>query len=641
MMRKLLLSTLVLGLLTGCGSDDTQEQPVDPITSPKKSKYLTVDIKPDAKFEGQFEVYLGRYADQLKDWLQSDQARDLNKDDHIDERDAHLDGVFNPPETPLIIDADEMHQLLSSNPDGLGAGSARGDIFVDGHYGIFDALRYLAFTRSDLKLENIKEPIETGRDTFEFSVSWDSNGDGTFDEQDNDIYANFQSPDWHSRIKFDGGELTTLNGTLDGLGPQGEAHYERLDQMLIQPGMTIRFQPFSPEMTQRRRWVQDREMARLQESGGKVVLPQLIVMKSMNTQPLVLQNLEITAHDMRPDIFQPGVITKMDIFLSAADSGLDVAFNYWPSLSTGATVEHFGLFRVDGLASEVARGWTTGWGEMVADNDFNPLSKCDFSSPAGGSQDLVVDPEHCRLDWQSSFGGTKMHIMSDVWVINQPEEYALALYGDHYQLFGMEEYSGKATTERDFSPQEDGSDIMTLQVFDLPDDSGSASDKAILKPEHFGWGIADCTECHNAEKAPLGHGGYSWPINSSDGFSETQPYYCATCHGNNGAPQGHGETARCFWCHAGDSNTPKHHGEASTRKLYQGDEIKSNDKIYNSSQGGVPDPNDPNDLSVLPRDKDGNYSEYQEIWSSVNSDWDMSRVFPDPYSCMTCHPNSN
>lgn len=628
-MNKILSSALLLGLLTGCGSDETTtESPVIP--APEKPKYLTLDIKPEAKFEGTFNVYLGRFPDPLKDWLQSEHARDLTGDGHIDERDAHLDGVFNPKATPVVIDAAKMHQLLRTNPDGLGAGSARSDIFKDGHYSVFDALRYLAATRNDLKIESVISPQESGRDTYEFTVSWDSNRDGIFDEQDNDLkdnlvnYDNYLGKDWHFRFTFDGGDLTTLNGTLDGLGPQGEVTYGRMDQFWVQPGMNIRFQPFSPEMTERRHWVQDREMARLAESGGKVILPLLRLMPSMTQAPTDLINLEVTPHNMRPDIFQDDVITKMDIFLSAADTGTDIAFNYWPSLSTGAEVGHFALFRALEVASEVGRGWTTAYGDMAVQGDFNPHSKCDFSSPAGGGQDILVDPEHCRLDWNSNFGGNALHIMPDVGVMNQPVGFAMAAIKSHYELFGMTEYSGKVVTQRDFSPLEDGSDVMTLQVFPLPEDNQGP----ILEETHFGWGIADCTECHNEAKDPNGHGGYSWPINSSDGFDVTQPYYCATCHGNNGAPNGHGETARCFWCHAGESK-PAHHGEASTQKLYQGDELKSNDHIYN----------DPNELNALPRDKDGNYQAYEKVWSSVNSDWDMSRVFPDPYSCMTCHKN--
>jgi len=648
-MRKKLYSALLLSILAGCGSDDSPQAPVTPEEpKPEKSKYLTMDIKTDAKFTGEFYVHLGRYDDPVTRWIHDNSDLDnkdrpkadgpdvdFNKDGWIDERDAHLAGVYNPEEVTIKVDAIKMHQLLMTNPDGLGAGTARPDIFVEGHYSVFDALRYLALTRDDLKLESIRFPEETGRDTFEFKVSWDRNGDGVFDEQDNNIYSNNQSKDWHFRFKNSGGDFKKINSTISGIGPQGELTYNRMDQYWIDQEMTIRFQPFSPEMTERRRWIQDIEMARVDAAGGKVILPELIILPN-SENPTVIRDLEVTPHNMRPDIFQPGVITKMDVFLSAADQGLDVAFNYWPTLSTGAKVGHFGLWRVQGITSDVGRGWTTAYGDHAMTYDFTRNSECDFSSPASGGQNLTVAPEHCRMDWKTNFGGQGVHVMSDVWVMNQPMEYALIDIKSHYDVWGMPEYSGKDIIERDFSQIEDGSDIMTLQVFDLPDELNSESSKATLKPTHFGWGIADCTECHNADKAPQGHGGYSWPINSQDGFDETQPYYCATCHGSNGAPQGHGETARCFWCHDTKENRPLHHGDASTQRRYQDSkgEIKSNPYIYNTNSPKK-------ELNSLPRDKNGNYEEYTDLMSSMNSDWDMSRVFPDPYSCMTCHPNSN
>jgi len=642
-MRKLLLSTLLLSLLTGCGSDNTQDQPDEPVTpDPEKSKYLTLDIKPEAKFEGTFKVNLGRYPDPVKAWLQSDEAYHQGDHTHdkmetgqyyaVDERDALLAGIVNEPEAAIIVDAADMHQLLMTNPDGLGAGSARSDIFVSGHYSVFDALRYLALTRNDIKLDNIIGYNDSGRDTYEFTLSWDCNGDGEFSDTDNiskesgNIYgcgvnsSNYDSPDWHFRFTFENGEMAKANGTLNGVGPQGEASYERMDQFWLKPGMKIRFQSFSPEMTQRRHWVQDREMSRLTQNSGKVIVPTFSVNTPPPMTPTVIKELEVTAHNMRPDIFQPGVITGMDIFLSAADAGLDIKFNYWPSLSTGAEVGSFALFRAQGISSEVGRGWSTMYGEHATQSDFSRHSVCDFSS-----QGIIVDPEHCRRDWQSRFGGNVVHQMSDRWVMNQPPEFVMAGFKDHYETWGMPEYSGKDRVERDFNLEEDGSDVMTLQVFTLPEDN----DRLVLQPSHFGWGIADCTECHNETKQPLGHGGYSWPVNSSDGFDEVQPYYCATCHGNNGAPKAHGETARCFWCHDSEENRPAHHGDASTQRFYQGDEVKSNSHIYNY----------PNEIAALPRDKMGNFREYDNIWSSVNSDWDMSKPFPDPYSCMTCHQN--
>ena len=641
-MKKKLLCSLLLGLLTACGSDSDTSPEVPDIPNPNKPDFLVVDVKPDAKFTGNIYVTLGRFADPVKAWLQSDEAYhqgDHTHDKletgvlyHVDERDAALAGIVNEPEQEIAIDAEKMHQLLMTNPDGLGAGSARADIFVAGQYSVFDALRYLALTRDDIKLENVIPFDKTGRDTYEFEVSWDCNGDSIFDESDSvsadpdDTYGcgvnynNYKSKDWHFRFTFDDGVFRKTNGTLNGAGPQGELPYERMDQMWLTTGMNVRLQSFSPEMTQRRQWVQDKEMVRLEQNNGKVIVPSLSIIRHPPAAPIEIVDLEVKPHNMRPDIFQPGVITKLDTFLSAIDRGVDIGINYWPNLSTGAKVDHFGLFRAGGVSASGAIGWTTLFGERTLANDFNRHSSCDFSD-----QGLEVPPEHCRRDWQSKYGGNALHLMTDVWVMNQPVEYIIAAYKDLNEVNGPTEYSSKERVERDFSQNEDGSDIMTLQTFSVPE----VQDSQVLKSDHFGWGIADCTECHNENREPLGHGGHSWPINSSDGFEQTQPYYCASCHGNNGAPEGHGETARCFWCHDADANRPAHHGDASTRRIYEGEELKANDAIYNH----------PNEIAALPLDRMGNYAEYEKVWSSVNSDWDMSKTFPDPYSCVTCHQN--
>lgn len=641
-MRRELLSALFLSMLAGCGSDDSPIAPDIPETpEPEKSKYLTMDIVPKAEFTGTFTVDLGVYPDPIKRWFLSGTAKDLDGNGFVDEKDAALAGIINEdPGNTITVHAAEMDRVLKTNPDGLGAGSARSDIFVSGHYSAFDVLRYLVATRDDLRFDDIVSYKDSGRDTFEYRISWDCNGDGEFSDTDNENsepengdrikgsiydcginYSNLDSPDWHFQFLFGGGDFTRAMTSLGGFSPTGESNYERMDQFWIQSGVTLRFQSFSPEMTERRQWVQDREMARLVENGGKVIVPELTLFASEDTNR-VIRNLEVTPHNMRPDIFQPDVLTKMDVFLSAADAGTDIAYTYWESLSTGAEIGHFSLFRTLGVAAEGATGWNTYNGEKAIENDFSPFAQCDFSSGANGNQDLIVDRKTCQQDWAFLFGGDHLHIMSDVWVMNQPVEYVKASIGSHYPIWGMPEYNGKEIAERDFSSEQDGSDIMTLQVFPLPEDD----DRLVLQPSHFGWGVADCTECHNADKAPQGHGGYSWPINSSDGFDEAQPYYCATCHGSNGAPLAHGDSARCFWCHSGETNRPSHHGDASTKRLYKGEQLQGNTHTNNHPLA-----------NGVPKDKMSNALEYTEIWSSANSDWDMSKVFPDPYSCMTCH----
>ncbi|WP_252008091.1 hypothetical protein [Ferrimonas sp. SCSIO 43195] len=620
MMKHSLWLTATCCLLLSACSDNSNNVP-QPSPKPEPELPITLDVTPNAEFSGTIRVNLGRFTDHYKNWRLSPEAQDVNSDGHIDERDAQSLGIRNQLETAIVIDASEMDALLRSNPDGLGAGSARPDIFVQGHYSAFDVLRYLALTRPELKLDSIASHRETGLDTYRFRVSWDQNGDGILDPQDQ---QSFQSPDWHFRFKLDGGEKRRITGSLDGVGPEGEALYLRMDQFWVQPGMNLRFQPFTPEMTARRIWVQQQEVDRFTRNGNRVIVPELVASfdGGKNYQTL-LNDFEVTAHNLRTDIFQPGVITAVDSFLSAFDQGIDVALNYWPTVASKAPVGHFALFRLKNQASRVGAGWTTRFGEKATLKDFAPFAQCDFGADGTPTGTPKVPHESCWKDWNTYFGGNMLHLMTDVWVMNQPVEQVHLIYKSHYDIFGMEEFNGNEPKERDFSQHQDGSDLVTLRTFPLPDD---ASSSPLLDASHFGWGIADCESCHN-NQSPKGHGGYHWPINSVDGFDQQQPYYCASCHGSNGAPKGHGETARCFWCHSEDQ-LPRNHGEASTKHWISGQENLEGNR-YNYL---IP-------ASTLPRDAAGNHAPYTNILSTINSDWDMSKSFPDPYSCMTCHPN--
>ncbi len=623
-MKKSNLALFLPVLLASACSDDTSSPQPDPVTPPSSvSEYSTIDVTPKAMFDGTVTAYLGRFEDKYRNWRLSPEAIDVNNDGHVDEEDALELGILNDLGTPIVIDAKKMDTVLQTNPDGLGAGTARPDIFVDGHYSAFDVLRYLAVTRSDIKLENIVPYEETGLDTYQFTVSWDQNGDGIFDSQD----ANsFNSSDWHFKFKFDGGEKRRVTASLDGIAPDGESNYMRMDQFWVQPGMNLRFQPFIKEFMARKNWVMLQETERLKANGGKVIVAEVISSTDYGaTYETILENLEVTAHNLRPDIFKPGVITKIDILLSATDAGHEFVINYWPTLSTKSPVGHFALFSVNGKDSVVGEGWITDFGEKDAETDFAPFAKCDFG--ADGTPDGLPKVSHdaCWSEWNYYFGGNMVHLMTDVWVMNQPSEVARIAYKSHYTIWEMEDFNGNKIQERDFSQDEDGSDIAVLRTLSLPDEATSTL--PILKESHFGWGIADCESCHN-DTDPKGHGGYSWPVNSVDGFNEIQPHYCASCHGSNGAPVGHQETARCYWCHSEDQQ-PKNHGEASTKHWITGAEnLEGNLHSY------------PKAGSAITRDKNGNFAPYTEILSATNSDWNMSKAFPDPYSCMTCHPNA-
>lgn len=175
----------------------------------------------------------------------------------------------------------------------------------------------------------------------------------------------------------------------------------------------------------------------------------------------------------------------------------------------------------------------------------------------------------------------------------------------------------------DFSKERNNTDVHLLQTLKVADKNNLSGNAHLLDESHFGWKIADCSLCHNENKDPNGHGGFSWPVNHAAGFNNIQPYYCATCHGNNGAPEMHSYTASCFWCHSQDK-TPSNHGEASAKMT-----ITKEDSVPNKvSRRGL--------YNRLNAD----FELYDDIIEGKNNFYSRTLSFPDPYSCATCHQKS-
>lgn len=178
--------------------------------------------------------------------------------------------------------------------------------------------------------------------------------------------------------------------------------------------------------------------------------------------------------------------------------------------------------------------------------------KCNFDTKGNPAPKGTIPRAICTDEFKTLSGGNTEHIMTDVHIMTQPIEMLEMAYQRDQTMspFGIPLIHGKQTYDYDFgSPK--APDVATLRRFELP--SKGQNNAPILDESHFGWKIADCTECHDDTRQPLGHGGHSWPINSADGFDVTQPYFCASCHGNNGAPVAHKTETRCFMCHSRDN----------------------------------------------------------------------------------------
>ncbi|PMG51941.1 hypothetical protein [Shewanella sp. 10N.286.52.B9] len=619
MKLNVITTTLALSfLLVGCGSDSNDKVDLtEPEQGYKNDKYVVMDVNHQPVADKIHYVALGRFDDKIKTWMNSDQAEDLDGDGRISFYDAQKAGVENPPIDYLEVNSSDVVAFLTENPDGYGQHTSRPDIFVEGQYSVFDVLRYVVHSDPQLKFDSVTPAEESPYNTFEFSISYDANNDGDF-TNDGDEFVN--SPNWFFRFKTSAGDFQRATGE-----PNGEATYNRMDEMWAQHDLAIRFQPFHEVTTVRRQHLWEKEMARLDENGQ--VISEILVRDGNTPYPYpYVQNLKVTAHNLRPDVFQPGVITGIDWFMSAIDEGYDFKLSYWPTLDTGASVNSYSVNHVNGITSSVGEGWVNMMGEKEVATDYGPLPACLWDKEGKTASVSAFPAEDCIDDFQYAFGGNKLHLMTDVWVMSYPKEYGMLVYANHYNAWGMEEYNGNDLgKEYEFS----NGLVANLETLNSAKDANS---DAMLTESHYGWGKADCMLCHNPEDGHMN--GAPLPVNTNDGFDIPQPYFCSTCHGTNGASEGHGATARCFWCHS-SSKTPEFHGDAFSKRTVPSiiDAINEEKDIFFYNNGSP----------VMPRDSAGNPNSYPDkgIISGANSDWSMSQTFPDPYSCMTCHDNGS
>lgn len=608
-MKKLIALPLAV-LLCACGSDSDTETIPPTVTEPTYSN-LDVHVQSKEVFDGEITVYLGRWRN-CEYYPQYCTTEGKN--------------MATPDDSQYIIKvrAEDLKQKFPK--------SINSDLFQQGHYSALDVLRYIGETRPDIEFKLGEFNDEIG--TYDFTVSWDRNGDGLFDSNDNiDAESNVNSPNWYARFIYGQGDVMR-----DGGQASLEVLYERLDELPVRNDLILRFESFSQAMTERRQTIQKNQVKRLNKYGG-VVLPELIANFNDGAGDVILaKNISVKPYEFRSDIFKAGTITGMDMLMSVHDSGqAKLGFNYWPTLLSNATVGNYAVTSVNEQRSEGLVGWLIRVGEKETFNDFfdpNPLNKGAGIVPniiAAGDKycPWTLDSDQhtwdsamlCYEEWGNGFGGAYVHIMSDTWVTR----YSVgAIHLNYFNAMPM------AFKPSELNSASDGK----YPVHDI--------NKAVapLTDKHFGWKVADCGMCHSLDNIHLNGDSPALP-------DTIEPYFCASCHGNNGATLGHGETARCFWCHSKDLKMPNH-GDASIERTI-------GDIACVDPQTGEPDATKMGPCAtvsylpagtILPQDNAGNFeSEFADVKYSDkistlgNSDWHTSVSFPDPYSCVTCHVN--
>ncbi len=591
--RIICVATPIL-MLAGCGSDNEKNAPtpeVPPVEESKKPhESFNLDIIPDSKFSGNLTLYLGPWfpcSELHPEYCNSNGGNIITTDDK---------------KYVMTIQASELKRYMRE--------STRSDIFAEGQYSMLDLMLYVSSIRPDLDINLLYFNTETN--SYDFETTFNNEA--------------VPSKNWYANFLYDPGESMRTQGI-----PRTEVIYNRMDEFILRDDMIVRFQPFSNELTQRREQIFKDEVNRKNSYGDKVVVPFLQVdFGDGRGYVTVAKDIEVKPYNTRRDLFKEDVLTIVDVVLSAVDNhDVDFEFTFWPTLATNTKYESYAVTSIEGKRATGLMGWTTYIGEFKADKDFyyyganlfpslNDLieevppyqAKCNWLRDRFGKLDERT-ATICVDEFNAAFSGNLIHRSIDTFVLQNPTE--AVKFRWHASMA-----SKWGTTDHNVIG--DGK-YPTYEISDLV---------APLTSSHFGWNVADCGLCHKIEETHLSGDSPALP-------DTVEPYFCASCHGSNGAPKGHGEISYCFQCHSKDK-AMTNHGDASLTRFI-GDVDCSG---YLAGESG-PCSNVAEEYgSENPpiRDKAGNHEVYDSKLQTLgNSSWHTSTSFPDPYSCVTCHPN--
>lgn len=224
----------------------------------------------------------------------------------------------------------------------------RDDIFQEAYFSIFDVLVHL-------KREGLIE--------MEYS----------FDENMNTYVIS----------SLDGRESWWYSAYYDGGWPERSVF--RMDHYPYKDNMTLRFVQTTQDYLDSVYETYLDEVQRRNENDGSIVVPEVVIKGRHET--LVFREVEIIAHNMRNDMFKPGVITALDVIISLGEVGeITYDLQWYESIGSAGVVKSY-------------------WVNRINENESH--QRCGFVYEAGDEQFRF-------------FRGNHVHIPSDTRVINSP-----------------------------------------------------------------------------------------------------------------------------------------------------------------------------------------------------------------------------
>jgi hypothetical protein len=271
----------------------------------------------------------------------------------VEERRLNSTLTENPPEIP-------SDETLPKNQGTVRVGGStftfepsqvetiRPDIFNPGYFSIFDVLIHL-HQQGSINLQ------------YHFEESMNTHVIDAIDEETDWWYQVYYSGGWPERNVF----------RLD--------HYPWKDQT------TLSFFKETPSRLNRIYSVWEEETTR-KNNNQEVIIPQVKIRSKSFTE--TFENVRVTPHNLRNDVFKENTITAIDVILSLEDQEkISCELQYYESIGTAGIVKSYW---VEAINEDVASG------------------RCGYVYEAGSTQFRFSSGNH-------------IHLPSDTRVLNSPE----------------------------------------------------------------------------------------------------------------------------------------------------------------------------------------------------------------------------
>jgi hypothetical protein len=232
----------------------------------------------------------------------------------------------------------------------------RPDVFQPGHFSLFDILVHLS-ERGDITL------------AYHFDERLDTHVIDTLNDRDGWWYQAFYSNGWP------------------------ESNVFRMDRYPYKNDTTIRVSTTTDDrLTAIHRAFQE-EVARLKGNGGQIIIPDLAIRSPVGDW--TFQDVVVTPHGVRDDLFQPGVVTALDALISLReqDKLSALKLTWYERIGFADPVDSY---FVEGINQAEAAG-TCGFVYEAGPRTFSGFSGTHIHIPCDAR--TIVSPEYALWFW--------------------------------------------------------------------------------------------------------------------------------------------------------------------------------------------------------------------------------------------------